>query len=65
MKDYPEPLVTIGREEYDQLTECRSILDVLFRNNCIMSNTGNHANKWNIDDYLLNRTIALYEGYNE
>jgi len=30
MKEFGEPMVTISREEYDQLQECKALIDMLW-----------------------------------
>jgi len=58
MKDFPDPQVTITKEEHDQLMECKAIMKELHFENVIMSN---NSKKWDIPEKLRWRLDALFD----
>jgi len=56
MKTFPEPQVTISKEEYDQLVECRDVLSRMYYDNCL---AGNNITKWTITKKQLERIEVL------
>ncbi len=58
MKKFPEPQVTITREEYDQLMECKFIMNELYVQNVLMTN---NSRKWIIPDKLRWQVDALFD----
>jgi hypothetical protein len=38
MKDFDKPLVTISQEDYDQLQECKALINMLWRRFCLLGN---------------------------
>jgi hypothetical protein len=55
MKEFDAPLVTITNEEYEQLVECRKILDELWMEH------SPHSRQWNIPMLIRHRLDRLFD----